>query len=187
MSPTLVALPTPRGDAEPQPAGSPSEPRDRLADAAREASDPLLSCLSLVAARLEQPVHLASLRAGLRTDAQGRIPPEAYPDLARRHGLVAAWSRKALSKLPSYSLPVLLPCQDGRAFVVLGFGIDQQRGQARVLAPDTGPQEQWLALSELDALSTGELLVVKRAAQRADQSLVPLRGAAFGWFWGTLW
>lgn len=187
MSAMLDAMPISSGDAEPEAAGPRTESADRLTGAARDAADPLLSCLALVATRLGQPVHLASLRAGLRTDELGRIPLDAYPDLAQRHGLVAAWSRSALGKLPSYSLPVLLPCQDGRAFVVLGFGIDQQRGQARVLAPDTGPQEQWLAVSVLDALSTGDMLIVKRTAQRAGQTLVPLRGAAFSWFWGTLW
>ena len=150
-------------------------------------NDPLLSCLALTAALLECPVHLPTLRAGFATDEHGRVLAASYPDLAQRHGLVAAWSRVALDQLPSFSLPVLVPCQDGRVFVLVRFGTGDERGLVHVLSPETGLQERSLSLQELMASSIGEFLLVRRARQRSDQTLVPIKGAAFGWFWGTLW
>jgi ATP-binding cassette subfamily C protein LapB len=150
-------------------------------------NDPLLSCLALAAALLDCPVHLPTLRAGFATDEHGRVLAASYPDLAHRHGLVAAWSRVPLDQLPSFSLPVLVPCQDGRVFVLVRFGTGHERGLVHVLSPETGLQERSLSLQELMASSTGDLLLVRRAPVRADQTLVPLRGAAFSWFWGTLW
>ena len=81
-------------------------------------SDPLLTCLALVARLLERPVHLPVLRAGFALDASGRVPLSAYPDMAHKHGLIAAWSRTRLTSIPSYVLPVLVSLQDGRACVL---------------------------------------------------------------------
>lgn len=156
-------------------------------DLKTDPNDPLLSCLALTAALLECPVHLPTLRAGFATDEYGRVLAASYPDLAQRHGLVAAWSRVALDQLPSFSLPVLVPCQDGRVFVLVRFGTGDERGLVHVLSPETGLQERSLSLQELMASSIGEFLLVRRARQRSDQTLVPIKGAAFGWFWGTLW
>jgi ATP-binding cassette subfamily C protein LapB len=145
--------------------------------------DPLLGCLVLVAQVLERPLEVATLTAGFALDAQGRLPPAAYPDLARRHRLAASWAKGLPSRLPSYVLPVVVPCTDGRAYVLRALS----RGEATVLDPRSGQQELSLPLHELDAASTGEVLVVKALAQPADQTLVPFRGRAFGWMWGTLW
>lgn len=150
-------------------------------------NDPLLSCLILAASHLGSQVHLASLRAGFATDEHGRISPASYADMAHRQGLVAVWSRTPVDQLPSFSLPALVPCQDGRVFVLLRYGTGEERGLVHVLSPETGLQERSLSLQELMGASTGELLLVRLAPVRSDQTLVPLRGAAFGWFWGTLW
>lgn len=152
-----------------------------------DSNDPLLSCLALAAALLECPVHLPTLRAGFATDEHGRVLPASYPDLAHRHGLVAAWSRASLDQLPSFSLPVLVPCQDGRVLVLVRYGTGEERGLVHVLSPETGLQERSLSLQELMTSATGELLLVRRAPVRSDQTLVPIQGAAFSWFWATLW
>lgn len=145
--------------------------------------DALLVCLALTAELLERPAHLTSLRAGFAVDSAGRIPQAAYPDIAQRHGLVAAWSSIRPCKLPAYVLPAIVPFVDGRACVLRGVA----DGQAQLLMPESGMQPLSLPVGELDALATGEVLVVKAKAQRGDQVLVPIRGAAFSWFWGTLW
>ena len=149
--------------------------------------DPLLAALALLAARLERPVHVTALRSGFALDAQGRVPTSALPDVARRHGLAAAWTRTPPSQLPAYVLPSLVPCLDGRCFVLLGYEGDAAQRQARVLSPETGLQEQRMDAAELDALCGGQVLVVKASVQQGEQVLTPLRGKALGWFWGTLW
>ena len=82
-----------------------------------------------------------------------------------------------------YALPVIVPMQDGRACVLRAI----EQGQAQVLSPETGEQELVMPAAELDAMASGEVLVVRKPAVRADQTLTPLQGAAFEWFWGTLW
>jgi ABC-type bacteriocin/lantibiotic exporter with double-glycine peptidase domain len=64
-------------------------------------SDTLLVCLAMVAKHLGHPVHVPAMRQGFALDDQGRIPLEAYPDLAHQHGLIAGWSRKPLADIPS--------------------------------------------------------------------------------------
>ena len=150
-------------------------------------SDPLLSCLALAATLLKCPVPLSSLRAGFATDEHGRIPPASYPDLADRQGLVAAWTRTPLAQLPSFSLPAIVPCKDGQALVLTRLGAGAEKGLAWVVSPDSGLQERSVPLEQLAAAATGEALLLSRQASRSAQTLVPLHGPAFSWFWGTLW
>jgi ATP-binding cassette, subfamily C, bacterial LapB len=146
-------------------------------------ADPLLHCLALASHLLGLPVHVSALRVGFAVDDNGHVPAAALPDLARVHGLLAAWSRVKPSAVPGYVLPVIVPLQDGRACVLRTI----EQGQAQILSPETGQQELVMPVAELDALATGEVLVVKLPPQRADQTLTPMKGAAFDWFWGTLW
>ena len=139
-----------------------SSPSMASAASARQAqpSDPLLTCLALVARLLDRPVHLPVLRAGFALDAAGRVPLSAYPDMAHKHGLMAAWSRTRLSALPSYVLPVLVSLQDGRACVLKAIA-----GQhAVVLWAESGLDEHHIDLQELQSLAHDEVLVVKAAS-----------------------
>jgi ATP-binding cassette subfamily C protein LapB len=107
----------------------------------------------------------------------------AYPDLARLHGMIAVWSRTDLKQLPSYVLPVIVPLVDGRAAVLLSVS-----GQtAQVLMAETGMNEIAISMDELQRLSYGEILVVKAATQNSAQQLVPFQGEALAWFWNTVW
>lgn len=146
-------------------------------------ADPLVHCLALASHLLGQPVHVAALRAGFAVDDHGHVPPASLPDMARQHGLLAAWSRSKPGAVPSYALPVIVPLQDGRACVLRAI----EGGQAQVLSPESGQQELVMPVAELDALATGEVLVVRKPPERAAQTLTPMQGAAFEWFWGTLW
>ncbi len=158
-------------------------PQQTLAASAPLGADPLLHCLALASHLLGLPVHVSALRVGFAVDENGHVPAAALPDLARVHGLLAAWSRVKPSAVPGYVLPVIVPLQDGRACLLRTI----EQGQAQILSPETGQQELVMPVAELDALATGEVLVVKLQPQRADQTLTPMQGAAFDWFWGTLW
>ena len=145
--------------------------------------DALLVCLALLAKYLGHPVHVPALRQGFALDAQGRIPLEAYPDLAYQQGLMAGWSRKQLAAVPSYVLPVLVSLKDGRACVLHTVEGDD----AVVWWAESGMQDERVSLKQLQALAHDEVLVLKVGTKRGDQTLAPIEGAAFSWFWGTLW
>lgn len=145
--------------------------------------DPLLVCLSLVARRIDREVHLSALRAGFAVDEAGRIPMDAYPDLAQLHGMVAVWSRTPLTQLPAYVLPVIVPMLDGRAAVLVAV----HGAQATVLMAESGMAEIRMPMDELVQLGTGQILVVKPALQASGHQLVPFQGEALAWFWNTVW
>lgn len=147
------------------------------------AQDPLLICLALAAKILGKPVHVPVLRTGFALDDEGRIPMGSYPDLAHQHGLLAAWSRSKLKAIPSYVLPVLVPLNDGRACVLKAI----EGESVVVLWAETGMQEHTVPGYQLQALAREEVLIVKLPPARSDQTLAPMQGAAFNWFWGTLW
>ena len=146
-------------------------------------TDPLLVCMAMAAKLLGHPVHQQVLRAGFALDSRGRVPLAAYPDMAHQHGLMAAWSRTQLTAIPAYVLPVLMPLKDGRACILRQL----KDGMAHVLWADSGMEDHQLPVGELQALAREEVLVVKLPPQRHEQTLTPMHGAAFQWFWGTLW
>ncbi len=161
----------------------PDQPATEPGTANPTERDPLLVCLALTAKRLDREVHLSALRAGFALDEAGRIPMDAYPDLAQLHGMLAVWSRSDLKQLPSYVLPVIVPLLDGRAVVLLSVSGDK----AQVLMAETGMTEITMSMDELQRLSYGEMLVVKAATQKSAQQLVPFQGEALAWFWNTVW
>jgi ATP-binding cassette subfamily C protein LapB len=169
--PGLATGPTPSAGA-----AAPATGPDGLAD-------PLLMSLTMAAKLLGRPVHLQVLRAGFALDARGRVPLEAYPDLAHKHGLMAAWSRIQVADIPAYVLPVLMPLKDGRACVLRVI----EGKEAVVLWAHMGMEEQRIAVPELQALARPEVLALKVATQRSDQTLAPMHDKAFSWFWDTLW
>ena len=146
-------------------------------------TDALLVCLALTGKQLGLALHIPTMRQGFALDDAGRIPLEAYPDMAHQHGLIAGWVRKRLSDIPSYVLPVLVPLVDGRACVLRA--IDGKT--AVVWWAESGAQDDRVSLDQLQGLAREEVLIVKLPPKRNDATLAPMQGAAFSWFWGTLW
>ena len=147
-----------------------------------EQRDPMLVCLALTSKLIDRHAHLAALRAGFSVDDSGRIPLDSYPDLARVHGMIAAWTSMDLAAAPAYVMPVIVPLIDGRACVLLSV----HHQTATLLMAESGMSEVTMPLNELLALSTGEVLVVKAALQETEQQMVAYKGRAFDWFWSTL-
>lgn len=167
----LIPMPT-QGGANPATASGPNA-----------LADPLLICMTMAAKLLGRPAHLQVMRAGFALDNRGRVPLAAYPDMAHKNGLMAAWSRVRLSEIPAYVLPVLMPLKDGRACVLRSI----QDKEAVVWWAETGMEDHRIALSELQALARPEVLALQLPPTRHDQTLTPMQGSAFSWFWGTLW
>eukprot|EP01031_Cornospumella_fuschlensis_P022987 gene22987-27969_t len=162
-------------------AGLKSPPPDKKASDGM--NDPLLMCLAMTAKLLGRPVHFQVLRAGFALDERGRVPMAAYPDMAHKNGLMAAWSRTRIADIPHYVLPVLMSLTDGRACVLRNI----DGPNAVVWWAETGMEDQLISLAELQGLARPEVLALKLPPTRHDQTLTPFKGAAFGWFWGTLW
>ena len=163
----------------PASAGGPTQPAQGL----DTMSDPLLLCMTMAAKFLGRPVHLQVMRAGFALDQRGRVPLAAYPDMAHKNGFVAAWSRVNLADIPHYVLPVLMPLIDGRACVL--HSLDDK--EAVVWWAEKGMEDHRIPLPELQALARPEVLALKLPPTRNDQTLTPMQGSAFNWFWGTLW
>lgn len=146
-------------------------------------ADPLLLCMTMAAKSLGRPVHFQVMRAGFALDNRGRVPLAAYPDMAHKNGLMAAWSKVALSDIPHYVLPVLMPLSDGRACVLRSI----KDNEATVWWAEKGMEDHRISLSELQGLARPEVLALKLPPTRHDQTLAPMNGTAFNWFWSTLW
>jgi ATP-binding cassette subfamily C protein LapB len=167
----LIPMPTPVGSPP-----KPSSGQDIQAD-------PFLLCMTMAANQLGRPVHAQVLRSGFALDARGRVPLAAYPDMAHKNGLMAAWSRVRIAEIPHYVLPVLMPLVDGRACVLRS--IDGK--DATVWWADKGMEDHRIPVAELQSLARPEVLALKLPPSRHDQTLAPMAGSAFNWFWGTLW
>lgn len=166
----------PTAQAIPQPGASTSPRHDIQAD-------PLLLCMTMAAKLMGRPVHYQVMRAGFALDNKGRVPLAAYPDMAHKNGLLAAWSRVNVADIPHYVLPVLMPLLDGRACVLRSI----EDKEAIIWWADRGMEDQRIPLAELQALARPEVLALKLPPTRHDQTLTPLEGSAFNWFWDTLW
>ena len=170
---------------------NPSTPSTRASDSNASISDTspvhdgVLQCLVTLAHEFDLPVNRVSMAQGFATDDDGRVNVDAYPDLARKHGMIAAWSQAKASSLPSYVLPAVVPLIDGRAAILRGIS----NGEATVTFSDAADEQsqETIALDKLDALATNQILVVKAGAKKGVDSLSPFKGEAFNWFWGTLW
>ena len=170
---------------------NPSTPSTRASDSNASISDTspvhdgVLQCLVTLAHEFDLPVNRVSMAQGFATDDDGRVNVDAYPDLARKHGMIAAWSQAKASSLPSYVLPAVVPLIDGRAAILRGIS----NGEATVTFSDAADEQsqETIALDKLDALATNQILVVKAGAKKGVDPLSPFKGEAFNWFWGTLW
>ena len=170
---------------------NPSTPSTRASDSNASISDTspvhdgVLQCLVTLAHEFDLPVNRVSMAQGFATDDDGRVNVDAYPDLARKHGMIAAWSQAKASSLPSYVLPAVVPLIDGRAAILRGIS----NGEATVTFSDAADEQsqETIALDKLDALATNQILVVKAGVKKGVDPLSPFKGEAFNWFWGTLW
>ena len=52
---------------------------------------------------------------------------------------------------------------------------------------DKGMEDHRISLTELQSLARPEVLALKLPPTRHDQTLTPMEGSAFNWFWDTLW
>lgn len=176
----MIPVPTAIGGTAPNPATKPAQPSPGHDIQA----DPLLLCLTMAAKLMGKPVHHQVMRAGFALDNMGRVPMAAYPDMAHKNGLLAAWSRMRVADIPHYVLPVLMPLRDGRACVLRSI----ENSSAVVWWADKGMEDHRISLAELQSLARPEVLALKlppHATIRHSRPWKALPSVGFGTLCGA--
>ncbi len=176
---------TPRPEAAP--AASPTQPVADARDTStrlREdllAPDPLLDCLIEVCRIHGLPASRASLSAGLPLN-QEALPVSLLERAAARAGLATKLQRCELKSIDHSTLPAILLLQGQQACVLLGI----ERGEARVLMPETGQGAVRLPLSELAQRHTGVIAFVRPHFHFDERTPATRKTRASHWFWGPV-
>ncbi|WP_404471193.1 type I secretion system permease/ATPase [Vreelandella venusta] len=150
----------------------------------KEPSDELLECLKTVASYHQHDVSSEALKAGLPLE-QGRLIPSVFGRAASRAGLTAKIVKSKLSALNPALFPAILLLEPGRACVLLGLDLKQQK--ARVIFPELSEADIDVPLEELYSGYSGEAIYV-RPKFRADNASEPGVKKRWGqhWFWGVI-
>jgi ATP-binding cassette, subfamily C, bacterial LapB len=159
--------------------------RPTAADASEQPiGDELLECLKAVASFHQHEVSSEALRAGLPLE-QGKLTPSVFGRAASRAGLTARIVKSKLSALNPALFPAILLLEPGRACVLLGIDLKQQK--ANVIFPELPESNVELPLEELYAGYSGEAIYVrpKFLADNASEPGVKKRRGQH-WFWGVI-
>ncbi|UXZ55038.1 type I secretion system permease/ATPase [Halomonas sp. 7T] len=150
----------------------------------KEPSDELLECLKTVASYHQHDVSSEALKAGLPLE-QGRLIPSVFGRAASRAGLTAKIVKSKLSALNPALFPAILLLEPGRACVLLGLDLKQQK--ARVIFPELSEADIDVPLEELYSGYSGEAIYV-RPKFRADNASEPgvKKRRDQHWFWGVI-
>jgi len=145
--------------------------------------DPLLDCLVIITRIHGRPQSAEGLVAGLPLQDH-RLSPQICVRAAERQGFSARVQKRALNKISSLVLPVILLLQDGSACVLSGLKAD---GSARIIQPESGAGERSLPVSELAQDYSGYCLFVQPRPRGDNLHEHPLWKEGNNWFWATLW
>lgn len=145
------------------------------------ASDPLLDCLIEVCRIHGMAESRASLSAGLPLD-QEPLPVSLLERAAARAGMATKLQRCDLTSVDHATLPAILLLKENTACVLLGI----ERGEARVLMPQTGQGGVRLPMAELIERHSGVVAFV-RPHFRFDERTPAVRQTKEGhWFWAPV-
>ena len=140
--------------------------------------------MKAVASFHQHEVSSEALRAGLPLE-QGKLTPSVFGRAASRAGLTARIVKSKLSALNPALFPAILLLEPGRACVLLGIDLKQQK--ANVIFPELSESNVELPLDELYAGYSGEAIYVrpKFLVDNASEPGVKKRRDQH-WFWGVI-
>ncbi|MBK9019131.1 MAG: type I secretion system permease/ATPase [Sulfuritalea sp.] len=145
--------------------------------------DPLLDCLVELTRIHGRPSTHAALTAGLPLPAEG-LTPSLFVRAAQRAGFASKLVRRALDKIDTALLPVILLLKGNEACILLGW--DESGSLARLLFPDTGQGAVTMPREELATRYTG-IAIFARPHFRFDQrSPEVVEVTQRHWFWGAI-
>jgi ATP-binding cassette subfamily C protein LapB len=155
----------------------------QIAPSAIDFEDPLLRCVTALAALLQRPISAEALKAGL-PHGEERFTPELAVRAAERAGLDARVTRRPkLAEILPVTLPCILLLKGGNACVLLEF---LDKATAEIIVPEGGGGKKPIELSQLQESYTG-YAIFARPEYKFDQRAADIRiKEPRAWFWGTL-
>ncbi len=102
----------------------------------------------------------------------------------QRAGLKVGLVKKGLKELSSLYLPMILLLKGRKACILERFSEDGTH--AKIILPEAGESETWVALEELEKEYLGYGYLLKRLYRYVDQDEKRLRPDFGHWFWGTM-
>ncbi len=162
---------------------SEATPEWPVAPSSVDFDEPLLSCLSILAAFLHRPVSTQALKAGLPLRVEG-FTPELCVRAAQRAGLTASIVRRPrLADISPVTMPCILLLKGRNACVLLHMDAD---GKAEIAIPEGAGGTQTLPIDELQSEFTGYAIFARGRFQFDARSSRIELGESRPWFWGTL-
>lgn len=154
--------------------------------------DPLLECLVIFAKLFNRPVSVDALIAGLPVG-----PDENGPELfsinsskgmfsrvAKRAGFASRLIQRDLIELDGLLLPCILILKNRNACIL--EEIDARNKRAKVIFPEVGEGEEWVALDQLAEQYMGFAFLLKNEYQQRTAQTAQLAPNQGHWFWATL-
>lgn len=152
---------------------------------ALEYPNPLLDCLVLLSKYFHNPYTADGIASGLPI-TNNAMTPELFQRASQRIGISSRFVKRALKKIPNMVLPTVLLLEDKQACILLE--VDNVKGIAKVLQPESGEGEVELSLADLNAAYTGYCFFVRPLYQfdkRSEKSNEEETKKGH-WFWGTV-
>ena len=145
--------------------------------------DPLLDCLVELTRIHGRPSTRAALSAGLPLSKEG-LTPSLFARAAAHAGFSSKVVRRALDKIDTALLPVILLLENNEACLLQGWSEDG--ASAQLLLPDAAQGAVTLSREELIVRYTG-VAIFSRPHFRFDQRTPPLIAVPQRhWFWGAI-
>ena len=145
--------------------------------------DPLLDCLVELTRIHGRPSTRAALSAGLPLSKEG-LTPSLFARAAAHAGFSSKVVRRALDKIDTALLPVILLLENNEACLLQGWSEDG--ASAQLLLPDAAQGAVYLSREELTVRYTG-VAIFSRPHFRFDQRTPPLvEVPQRHWFWGAI-
>lgn len=173
----------PEGKEDKSPSQGARKSRARWDKSSAESSDSLLFCLEALSALLERPMSAAAFRAGLplKTD---KISPDHFIRAAAKAGLSARLVRKKLKEVSKYTLPCVLLLEGDKACILTEL---TDKGEAKIILPETGRGMTTLTLEDLDLLYSGFAIFARPLYQYDNRSANLDIEKPKSWFWSVIW
>ena len=147
--------------------------------------DPLLQCLAILTRQWNRPHSEESLRSGLPLK-DGRLTPELFVRAAERADLSSRLMKRSLRQISPLTLPAVLLLGQRQACIL--YSIDEQRGLAKIILPETGEGEELVALEQLEQSYSGFVLFIRPRfmLDGREESAKTRTTDHRSWFWGIL-
>ncbi|MFO1257126.1 MAG: type I secretion system permease/ATPase [Gammaproteobacteria bacterium] len=147
------------------------------------AHDPLLGCLVILTRIEHNPFAPETLIASLPL-VDNKLTPELFIRAAERAGLSAQLVTRKLSEISHLVLPAVLLLKNKQACVLVD--INQKKGFAKIVQPESGEGETTVLLSELERQYIGHSIYTRptyRFDKRTDEGF---KERPKSWFWGVI-